>query len=104
MKVRDLMTPNPTCADPETTVEEIATLMKEEDIGCVPIIDEEGQVAGVITDRDIVVRCIAEGKDPSECRADDVITPQSVCISPTADAKEAARLMAQRQVRRLPVV
>lgn len=104
MKVRELMTPNPTCAEPETTVEEIATLMKEEDIGCVPVIDEDGQVAGVITDRDIVLRCIAEGKDPAECRADDVISPQSVTISPNADTKEAARLMADRQIRRLPVV
>ncbi len=104
MKVRELMTPNPTCADPETTVEEIATLMKEEDIGCVPVIDEDGEVAGVITDRDIVLRCVAEGKDPAECRADDVISPQSVTIGPNADTKEAARLMAERQIRRLPVV
>lgn len=104
MKVRDLMTPNPKCAEPDTTVEEIATMMKEEDIGCVPVVDDDGQVAGVITDRDIVLRCIAEGKDPSECRADDVISPQSVCISPDADAKEAASLMADRQIRRLAVV
>lgn len=103
MKVRDLMTPHPTCAEPETTVEEIATLMKQEDIGCVPVVDE-GQVVGMITDRDIVVRCIAEGKDPAECRADDIISPQSVTIGPNADAKEAARLMADRQIRRLAVV
>ncbi|HUR36664.1 MAG TPA: CBS domain-containing protein [Terriglobales bacterium] len=104
MKVRELMTPNPSSADPETTVEEIATLMKEEDVGCIPILDEDGKVAGVITDRDIVVRCIAEGQDPSECRADDIISPQSVTISPDAEANEAARIMAERQIRRLPVV
>ncbi len=104
MKVRDLMTAHPVCAEPETTVEEIATLMKNEDIGCVPVVDEDGQVAGMITDRDIVVRCIAEGKDPAECRADDILSPQSVTISPNADAKEAARLMADRQIRRLAVV
>lgn len=103
MKVRDLMTPHPTCAEPDTTVEEIATWMKQEDIGCVPVV-EEGQVVGMITDRDIVIRCIAEGKDPAECRADDVITPQSVTISPDADAQEAARLMSDRQIRRLAVV
>ena len=104
MKVRDLMTPNPACAAPDTTIEEIATLMKEEDIGCVPIIDEDGEVAGVITDRDIVLRCIAEGKDPAECRADDIISPQTVTIDPHADSKEAARIMADRQIRRLAVV
>jgi len=104
MKVRDLMTPHPTCAEPDTTVEEIATLMKEEDIGCVPVVDEDGQVAGMITDRDIVLRCVAAGKDPAECRADDIISPQSVTIGPQADAKEAGRLMADRQIRRLAVV
>jgi CBS domain-containing protein len=104
MKIRDLMTANPTCAEPETTVEEIATLMKEEDIGCVPVMDEEGAVAGVITDRDIVLRCIAEGKDAAECHAEDVMSPQSVTIGPDADSREAARLMAERQIRRLPVV
>jgi len=103
MKVRDLMTPHPTCAEPETTVEEIATWMKQEDIGCVPVV-EEGQVVGMITDRDIVTRCIAEGKDPAECRAEDINSPQSVTIGPDADAKEAARLMADRQIRRLAVV
>ncbi len=104
MKVRELMTAQPVCADPDTTVEEIASLMKEENIGCVPIVDDDGQVAGMITDRDIVIRCIAEGKDPSECRADDIVSPQSVTINPNADAKEAARLMADRQIRRLAVV
>lgn len=104
MKVRDLMTPHPTCAAPDTTVEEVATLMKEENIGCVPVVDEDGQVAGMITDRDIVLRCVAAGKDPAECRADDIISPQSVTIGPDADAKEAARLMADHQIRRLAVV
>lgn len=103
MKVRDLMTPHPTCAEPETTVEEIATLMKQEDIGCVPVVDD-GQIVGMVTDRDIVIRCIAEGKDPAACRADDIISPQSVTIGPDANTKEAARLMADRQIRRLAVV
>ena len=104
MKVRDLMTPHPTCATPDTTVEEIATLMKEQNIGCVPVVDEDGQVAGMITDRDIVLRCVAVGRDAAECCADDIISPQSVTIGPNADAKEAARLMADRQIRRLAVV
>lgn len=104
MKVRDLMTAQPACAEPDTTVEEIASMMKEEDIGCVPVVDEDGQVAGMITDRDIVLRCIAEGKDASECRADDILSPQSVTIGPDADAQEAAGLMSDRQIRRLAVV
>ncbi|HUS18853.1 MAG TPA: CBS domain-containing protein [Terriglobales bacterium] len=104
MKVKDLMTLSPTSAEPDTTVEEIATMMKDDNIGCVPVIDEDGQVAGVITDRDIVIRCIAEGKDPAECRADDIISPQSICVSPNTDSREAAHLMADRQIRRLPVV
>lgn len=104
MKVRELMTSNPTCAEPDTAVEEIATLMKEEDIGCVPVIDEDGQVIGVVTDRDIVLRCIAQGKDAAECRAEDIMSPQTMTISPDKDSREAARLMSDRQIRRLPVV
>lgn len=104
MKVRELMTPNPTCAQSDTTVEEIATWMKSENIGCVPVMDEDGEVMGVITDRDIVLRCIASGKDPAECHADDILSEQAIVASPEMDSKEAARLMGESQVRRLPVM
>ncbi|HUQ49664.1 MAG TPA: CBS domain-containing protein [Terriglobales bacterium] len=97
------MTSNPVCAQADTTVEEIATMMKSENIGCVPVMDED-EVIGVITDRDIVVRCIASGKDPAECRAEDILSEQAVVASPEMDSQEAARLMSESQIRRLPVM
>jgi CBS domain-containing protein len=103
MKVRDIMTPNPRTAEPDTTLEEIATLMKEEDVGVIPVM-EDNRVAGIVTDRDIVVRCIAAGKDPTECVAEDIMTEGVNTIEPDADIDEAADLMAETQVRRLAVV
>src|SRR5437879_10798720 len=73
MKVREIMTMNPSTAEIESTIEEIATLMKEADVGAIPILDDDRDLAGIVTDRDIVVRCIAEGRDPSECRAEDIL-------------------------------
>jgi CBS domain-containing protein len=103
MKVRDIMTPNPRTAELDTTLEEIATLMKEEDVGAIPVM-EDGRVTGVVTDRDIVLRCIAAGKDPTECTAEDIMTEGMNTIEPDANVDEAADLMAEAQVRRLAVV
>ena len=103
MKVRDIMTPNPRTAEPDTTLEEIATLMKEEDVGVIPVM-EENRVTGIVTDRDIVVRCVAAGKDVTECTAEDIMTEGVNTIAPDADVDEAADLMAEAQVRRLAVV
>ena len=103
MKVRDIMTPNPRTAEPDTTLEEIATLMKQEDVGVIPVM-EDNRVTGIVTDRDIVVRCIAAGKDPTECTAEDIMSEGVNTIAPDADVDEAADLMAEEQVRRLAVV
>jgi CBS domain-containing protein len=111
MKVRDVMTVNPSIAEMESTIEEIATIMKEEDVGAIPILDEDGELVGIVTDRDIVVCCIAEGHDPSECRAEDIIKMhlqlnggRMHIASPEMELADAARLMAQHNIRRLPVV
>jgi CBS domain-containing protein len=103
MKVREIMTVEPRCAAPDTTLEEIATLMKEEDVGVVPVV-EDGEVTGVVTDRDIVVRCIAAGKNPAECTAEDIMSEEVRSIEPNADLDDAANIMAEIQVRRLPVI
>lgn len=104
MQVNEIMTRDVATAELETSVEEIATLMKEENVGAIPVLDEDGDLAGIITDRDIVVRCIAEGKDVSECRAEDILTEDCETASPDMDVREASQLMATRQIRRLPVV
>ena len=103
MKVRDIMTTDVACAAPDTTLEEIATMMRDEDTGAIPIVDDEVLV-GIVTDRDIVVRCIAEGKDATECTAEDIVSENLETIEPDDDVNEASQIMARRQVRRLPVV
>jgi CBS domain-containing protein len=101
--VREIMTKEVAKAAPDTTLEEIAAIMKDEDTGAVPVLDD-GELMGLITDRDIVIRCIADGKDASEITADEIISEDLETIEPDADVEEALRLMSQKQIRRLPVV
>ncbi len=103
MKVREMMTTDVASATPDTTLEEIATMMRDEDTGAIPVLDE-GELVGIVTDRDIVIRCIAEGRNPSEVTAEDVMSTDLETIDADADVEEASRLMAEKQVRRLPVV
>jgi len=104
MKVNDIMTADVTVAERETTIEEIATFMRDENVGAIPVVDEDNELEGIVTDRDIVVRCIANGRDPAECRAEDIMSEGALSVESDADVEEAARLMADRQIRRLPVV
>ena len=103
MEVRKIMTADPVSVEPDTTLEEIATLMKEQDIGAVPVV-EEGELCGIVTDRDIVVRCIASGQDATECTAEDVMSTDIQSLGPMASVDEVARLMGDLQIRRLPIV
>lgn len=104
MKVREIMTTDVVTATLDTTLDQIAGMMRDQDAGAIPILDDD-ELVGIITDRDIVVRCIAEGKDPSATSAEEVLLEEELeTISPDVDAEEAARLMASKQVRRLPVV
>lgn len=103
MEVRKIMTADPVSVEPDTTLEEIATLMKEQDIGAVPVV-EEGELCGIVTDRDIVVRCIAAGQDATECTAEDVMSTEIQSLGPDASVDEVARLMGDLQIRRLPIV
>ena len=103
MKVREIMTTDVACAAPDTTLEEIATMMRDADTGVIPIIDDEALI-GLVTDRDIVLRCIAEGKDATECTAEEILSENLETVEPDDDVEEATQIMARRQVRRLPVV
>jgi CBS domain-containing protein len=103
MKVRDIMTTEVATAAPDTTLEEIATMMRDENVGSIPIVEDE-ELTGIVTDRDIVVRCIAEGKDPSEVTAEEVYSEELQTVEPDADVRQAADIMGRRQIRRLPVV
>jgi CBS domain-containing protein len=101
--VRDLMTSNPQTVEPDAPVAEAAKLMKQEDVGIVPVVEGD-RLVGTLTDRDIAVRVVAEGKDPQSTRVSEIASSDLVTIDPQQDLDEALRLMAQHQVRRLPVV
>ncbi|HKY50833.1 MAG TPA: CBS domain-containing protein [Candidatus Limnocylindria bacterium] len=103
MKVRDLMTSNPTVVKPEDTAAQAATLMKQEDCGSLPVVSN-GKLVGIITDRDIVIRAVAAGKDPRSTPVSALMSADPVTLSPEASDDDAERLMGERQVRRLPVV
>ena len=104
MKIRELMTTDVETATLQENLRDVAQKMKDEDAGAIPVVDEDNKLVGILTDRDIVVRCIAEGKDPEETTVEDVLTENLETIEPDSEAEEAAQIMAQRQIRRLPVV
>jgi CBS domain-containing protein len=102
-KVRDVMTAHPRFAAPDTPLSQVAELMEAEDVGSIPVLDGD-ELAGMITDRDIVVRAIAKGKDPRGMATSEISSSELVTVRPDHDLSEALHLMAQHQVRRLPVV
>lgn len=102
-KVRDVMADRPRCVSPDTPVSEAARLMKTEDVGSLPVLEGE-RLTGVLTDRDIVVRAVAEEKDPRGMPVREVASSDLVTIGPDEDLSDALKLMATYQVRRLPVV
>ena len=101
--VRDAMTENPRSIGKSVSVVEAARLMREQDIGSLPITDDE-KLVGMITDRDITMRVVAEGGDPQATSVEDVYSQDLISVEPESDLDEALRLMARHQVRRLPVV
>jgi CBS domain-containing protein len=100
--VRDLMTSDPRTVEPSTTIVEAARAMKEEDVGPVPVADGD-KLVGILTDRDIAVRVVAEGKDPQSTTVEEIASRDLVTVDPDQGLDEAMRLMAKHQVRRLPV-
>jgi CBS domain-containing protein len=103
-QVRELMTKDPRTVQPTASIVDAAKLMRDEDTGIVPIAEGDGRLVGVVTDRDIAIRVIAEGKDPTSTKVTELTSQNVVTIDPQQDLDEALRLMAQHQVRRLPVV
>lgn len=101
--IRELMTANPCAIDADKSVEYAAKMMRDEDVGFAPIV-EGNRLIGTLTDRDIAVGVVAEGKDPRSTSVRDVASKQLVTIDQQESLEEALRLMAAHQVRRLPVV
>jgi CBS domain-containing protein len=102
-KVHEAMTVNPKTAEPSSSAIEAARLMRDEDVGSLPVIDQ-GELIGMVTDRDITIRVVAEGKDPQKTTVGEIVSRQLVTIDLEQDLDEALELMAIHQVRRLPVV
>ena len=103
MKVKDVMTKVVEFVRPETTVQEAAGKMKDLNVGPIPVCEGE-KVLGILTDRDIVIRAVAEGRDTRTTRVKDVMTRDVVCCAEEDDVKDVARLMKDHQIRRIVVV
>ncbi|MFA5527774.1 MAG: CBS domain-containing protein [Peptostreptococcales bacterium] len=102
MKVREIMSKSVIYAKSNTSLENIANMMKERNVGSIPICDENQNIVGIVTDRDIVLRGVSNGNQ--NLTAKDVMTKDIVSVRPDMDTREAADLMAKNQIRRLPVV
>jgi len=101
---RDIMTGGAECIGVNETLEQAARKMKDLDVGSLPICGEDNRLKGMLTDRDIVVRCLADGGDPKTTRAGDLAQGKPVTIGADDTIEEAIRTMQQHQVRRLPVI
>lgn len=106
MKAKDIMTKQPKCVTAETSVREAARIMKEQDVGVLPVVEREGsdRLIGIITDRDIAVRHVAEGHDSSSCPVREAMTSNVRTAREDDDVDDVMDLMGKEQVRRIPVV
>ena len=106
MNVNEIMTKNPACATPQTSLREIAQMMVEHDCGCVPIVENQTskKPIGTVTDRDITIRAFATGQNPAELKASDVMTTGVTTVELNASVQECADTMEDKKIRRIVVV
>ena len=103
MKISDIMNPEPITVSPDETAALASRLLSRHNIGSLPVCGADGRLRGVVTDRDIVVRCVAAGEDPESTSVSDVMSRSVITVNPEEDVKRASELMGKGQVRRLPV-
>ena len=101
--VKEVMTSNPVACDASATAREAAKVMLERDTGAV-IVEKDGKVCGIVTDRDIVVRAVAEGRAPEQVKLADIASKDMTFLSPSDPVDKAVKMMREKSVRRLPVV
>ncbi len=101
--IRDVMSPNPQTVPADATLQDAAREMKQDDVGAV-LVRDNGTVSGILTDRDIVVRGIAEGRDPSSTKVGDVASRDVKTLTPDSTVEDAIRIVREQNVRRIPVV
>ena len=104
MKVQDCMTDDTICVKPDAKIYDVAKIMEDNHIGCVPVCDNGGRIVGILTDRDIILRGIACDKNTKTTPVSDIMTTKVVRTSPDAEIKDVAQVMAENQIRRIPVV
>ena len=103
LKVKEIMSKEIASLNSEDSVQRAAQLMKQYDVGSLPVCCQ-GKIAGILTDRDIALRSIAEGQDSKQQKVKDIMSPDPAVGDPEMDVHDAARLMSQKQIRRLPIV
>ena len=101
-KAKTIMTPSPCCCSSTDSIADVARLMRDNDCGAVPVMDD-GRIVGIVTDRDLAVRALAEGKDGG-ARVGDVMTGSPSCCGPDDDLRKVEKIMTDHQIRRVPVV
>ena len=102
-KCREVMTKDPACCGASETVTKVAGLMKQHDVGSVPVVESD-RLVGIVTDRDIVLKVVAGGRNPEQAPVSDAMTPNPVSCKEDDDLDYALKLMKERQIRRMPIV
>ena len=104
MNVSDIMTDRIISVDRDQSVTAAARLLKRHNVGALPVCDDHGRIRGIVTDRDIVLRCVASEEDPAKTKVSDIMSRGVITISPSDSVEKASRLMSEDQVRRIPVL
>ncbi len=104
IKCADIMSTNVSTAPQDATLKEVANLLQTKDIGVVPIVEDDGKLCGLVTDRDIVVRAVAKGFDVNKTQVVEIMTTDLFCANPDDFAFKAIRIMGDQKVRRVPIV
>lgn len=106
MLVKEIMTENPACCTSETKLQEVAKMMVDNDCGCIPVVDSDAskKPIGMITDRDITIRTVAEGKNPLDLTAGDAMSNDAVTVTADSSVEDCCKLMEDKQIRRIAVV
>ncbi len=106
MLVKEIMTENPACCTADTNLQEVAKMMVDNDCGCIPVVEDttHNKAIGTITDRDICCRSVAEGKNPLEMSASDVMTKNVITVTPETSVEDCCNTMEDNQIRRVVVV
>ena len=104
MQVKELMNPNVVTIEPTSSAAMASRLLSRHNVGVLPVCSADKKLRGMVTDRDIVLRCVAAEDDPAQTQVKDIMTRHPASVSPTSDCRAAAQMMARHQVRRLPVV